>query len=62
MSKMGNYRVQLQETEEYRWGYKAAMEGYLPEKPSPYFRLSSEQQKAYDLGYSDGKNELRNSV
>lgn len=49
MSKIGNYRVGLQETDDYQFGWESADRG----EPMPEWEPANDQLKAQRLGWSD---------
>ena len=56
MSKIGNYRVGLQETPAYRWGWEWAELG-MELQPWLLAHLGSEQAQAAQIGFDDYRNE-----
>ena len=59
MSKMGNYRLAVQESEDYRFGWESAERG----EPAPSwlapFPDQQERRKVQQLGWSDYHNQER---
>jgi hypothetical protein len=56
MSKTGNMRIELQETEAYRWGWEWAELGMeLHHWMLPY--LGTTQMQAAQLGFDDYRNQ-----
>ena len=56
MSRMGNYRVGVQETDAYQWGRDWAAQG-LSILPWIEAHLGPEQTMAARLGFDDYRNE-----
>ena len=58
MSRMGNYYREIQETEDYRFGYQSAARGEpLPDWSGGLPHMRSREEEAQRLGWQDYHDE-----